>query len=157
MTLTSPAFPDGTVIPPKHTQSVSNPVSFKIEWGNVPPGTIAFVVMMHDPEVAKQRTIEDQLHWLVINIPGNLRELPEALPPVSTLPNGAIQAKNGAGEIGFRGPGAAAVGPYHHYTVVLWALDKKLELDEKATRAEVMKAMDGHVLGKAVLVGLYHR
>ncbi len=55
------------------------------------------------------------------------------------------------------GPGAPAAGPDHHYTFELFALDTKLDLGPDATRAEVLKAMEGHILGKAVLVGRFHR
>jgi phosphatidylethanolamine-binding protein (PEBP) family uncharacterized protein len=59
--------------------------------------------------------------------------------------------------VGYRGPGAGAAGPYHHYTFELYALDTKLDLGPDATRADVLKAMDGHILGKAALVGRFHR
>jgi phosphatidylethanolamine-binding protein (PEBP) family uncharacterized protein len=55
------------------------------------------------------------------------------------------------------GPGAPAAGPYHHYTFELFALDTKLELGPDATRDDVLKAMQGHILGKAVLEGRFHR
>jgi len=55
------------------------------------------------------------------------------------------------------GPGAGAAGPYHHYTFELFALDTKLDLKEDASRADVTKAMDGHILGKGILVGRFHR
>lgn len=157
MTLTSPAFTDGGVIPNKYTQAEPNPVSPKLEWTNVPPNTQSFVLIMHDPDVALRRTTEDQLHWLVVNIPGNARELPEAVPMDAKLSDGAVQGKNGGGVIGYRGPGAGAAGPYHHYTIELFALDTKLDVGDEPTRPEVLKAMDGHILGKAVLVGRFHR
>ena len=55
------------------------------------------------------------------------------------------------------GPGAGAQGPYHHYTFELFALDSKLELGADASRADVMKAMEGHIVGKAILFGRFHR
>ena len=55
------------------------------------------------------------------------------------------------------GPGAPAAGPYHHYTFELFALDKKLDLGPDATREDVLKAINGHILGKGVLVGRFHR
>jgi hypothetical protein len=157
LTLTSPAFADGAVIPGKFTQSVPAPVSPKLEWSNVPANTATFVLLMHDPDVALQKTTNDQLHWLMFNIPGAARELAESVPMDATLPSGAIQLKNGGGVVGYRGPGAPAQGPNHHYTLELFALDAKLELGPDASRADVMKAMDGHILGKGVLVGLFHR
>jgi len=55
------------------------------------------------------------------------------------------------------GPGAGAAGPYHHYTFELFALDTTLELTDAATRADVVKAMDGHIPGKGVLAGRFHQ
>src|SRR5690348_12551776 len=67
MTLTTPAFSDGGEIPSKYTQRVLNPESPKLEWTHAPSGVVSFVLHMHDPDVAKQKTTEDQLHWMVIN------------------------------------------------------------------------------------------
>ncbi len=157
MNLTTPAFGDGDEIPTKYTQSSPNPVSPKLQWTNVPPNTAAFVLIMHDPDVALQRSLNDMLHWIVVNIPGDARELPEGVPAEPKLPDGAVQGKNGGGVIGYRGPGAPAAGPHHHYTWELFALDAKLDVPGDATRADVLKAMEGHILGKAVLVGRFHR
>ena len=55
------------------------------------------------------------------------------------------------------GPGAPPAGPYHHYTFELFALDTKLDLGADATRADVLNAMQGHIIGKGVLVGRFHR
>ncbi len=157
LTLTSPAFPDGAEIPQKYTQSVASPVSPKLEWTHVPPNTVAFALLMHDPEVALQRTTNDMLHWLVLNIPGSARELAEGIPASPQLPDGSAQLKNGGKTVGYRGPGAPAAGPYHHYTFELFALDAKVDLGPDATRADALNAMDGHILGKGVYVGRFHR
>src|SRR5262245_4247658 len=69
MTLTTTAFPDGDPIPVKYTQA-GEQVSPALAWSNVPPGTVSFVLQMHDPDVARNKTTEDQVHWLVWNIPG---------------------------------------------------------------------------------------
>ena len=156
-TLTTPAFPDGSEIPAKYTQADPNPVSPKLEWTNVPANTMTFVLIMHDPDVARMRTTEDMLHWLAFNIPGTSRELPEGVPASAQLPDGTIQAKNGGNTVGYRGPGAPAPGPHHHYTWELFALDIKLDLTPDTTRAEVLKAMDTHIVGKAVMGGRFHR
>ena len=157
LTLTTPAFADGTEIPPKYTQSAPNPISPKLEWSNVPPNTASFVLLMHDPDVAVQKKTTDVLHWLVFNIPGSARELPEGVPADVKLADGTIQLKNSGNVVGYRGPGAGAAGPHHHYTLELFALDTKLDLGPDATRADVMSAIDGHILGKGVLVGRFHR
>jgi len=157
LTLTTPAFTDGGIIPNKFTQSDPNPISPKLEWTNVPAATVSFALIMHDPDVAIQRKVDDVLHWLIFNIPGTAKELPENVPADAKLPDGAIQGKNQGGVVGYRGPGAGAAGPYHHYTFELFALDIKLDLGPDATRPDVLKAIDGHVVGKGVLVGRFHR
>jgi phosphatidylethanolamine-binding protein (PEBP) family uncharacterized protein len=68
-----------------------------------------------------------------------------------------IQGNNQGGMPGFRGPGAPAAGPPHHYTFELFALDTKLDLPPTATRDDVIKAINGHINGKAVLVGRFIR
>ena len=157
LTLTTPAFADGSEVPPRFTQSSQNPMSPKLEWTNVPANTVTFALIMHDPDVARERKTEDMLHWVVFNIPGTARDLPEDVPGSPVLGTGAVQLKNGGGTVGYRGPGAGAQGPHHHYTWELFALDTKLDLTPDATRADVLKAMDGHILGKGVLVGRFHR
>jgi len=157
LTLTSPAFEDGGIIPNKYTQADPSPVSPKLVWTNVPANTVSFALIFHDPDVAIQRRVDDVLHGMWFNIPGDARELAEGLPSTPTLPNGTVQAKNLRGNPGYMGPGAGAAGPYHHYTFELFALDTKLELTPDATRAGVLNAMNGHILGKGVLVGRFHR
>jgi Raf kinase inhibitor-like YbhB/YbcL family protein len=156
LTLTTPDFTDGGIIPDKFTFAVQKFVSPKLEWSNVPQGTVSFALIFHDPDEALHKKIEDVLHWLVFNIPGTARELPANLAPDPTLPDGTIQAKSVRRTPGYMGPGADAPGPYHHYTFELFALDTKLNLGPDATRADVLKSIDGHILAKAVLVGRFH-
>lgn len=156
MALTSPDFEDGGIIPDKFTQAVPMPVSPRLEWTNVPEGTQSFVLIMHDPDNALNRGTDDVLHWIMFNIPGTARSLAGGLPLDAKLPDGTIQAK-GIRNVGYMGPGNAAINPYHHYTLELFALDDKLSLGPEATRAEIMKAMEGHTTGKAVLVGRFKR
>jgi Raf kinase inhibitor-like YbhB/YbcL family protein len=158
MTLTTTAFPDGDPIPVKYTQA-GEQVSPPLTWTNVPPNTASFVVHMRDPDVARNKTTEDQVHWLVWNIPGTATGLPEGVPKGAELPDGSRQI-SASGPV-YRGPGAAASGPMHHYTFEVYALDTKLDVQPGAdaweTRTALMKAMQGHVLGKAVYVGLFRR
>ncbi len=157
LTLTTTAFADGAEIPKRFTQSDPNAVSPKLEWTNVPANTVSFALIFHDPDVAIQKKTEDVLHWMAFNIPGSARELPEGVPADAKLADGTIQAKNRRGAVGYMGPGAPAAGPHHHYTFELFALDTKLDLGPDATRADVLQAIDGHILGKAVLMGRFHR
>jgi Raf kinase inhibitor-like YbhB/YbcL family protein len=157
LTLTSPAFEDGSIIPAKFTQSVPDFVSPQLQWTNVPPNTVSFVLIAHDPDVAIEKKIGDVLHWMAFNIPGTATGLPEGVPTNAMMSDGTVQAKNRRGAVGYLGPGAPAVGPYHHYTFELFALDTKLSLGADATRADVLAAIDGHILGKGVLVGRFHK
>ena len=127
LTLTSPAFASGTEFPVKYAAARdAAPLFPKLEWTGVPEGTVSFVLIFHDPDAALNKTLDDYLHWLVFNIPGNVRELPEGMPPTPKLADGTIQAKTRGNIIGYTGPGAAANGPVHHYTFELYALDTML-------------------------------
>jgi Raf kinase inhibitor-like YbhB/YbcL family protein len=158
MTLSTAAFPDGGQIPVKYTQA-GEQVSPALTWTNTPIGTMTFVLHMHDIDVARNKTTDDQAHWVVWNIPGTATGLPEGLPKGETLPDGSRQI-SASGPV-YRGPGAPATGPLHHYVFEVFALDAKLDVaataDAFETRAAVMKALQGHVLGKATYVGLFRR
>ena len=164
MILTIGAWQDGGLIPLKFTQAAEQ-VSPELKWTNVPAGTVTFVVNMLDPDVSVQRTTDTQPHWIVWNIPGTATGLPEGVKPGGDLPDGSHQISASGPQ--YRGPGAAATGPLHHYTFEVYALDTKLDVVASTatpvinaaleTRASVMKAMNGHVLGKAVYVGLFKR
>src|ERR1019366_6786116 len=115
MWLTTTAFADGTVIPLKYTQaSPDGPaVSPELTWTNVPAGTQSLVLWMHDVDLALNKTSEVNLHWLVWNIPGANTALPEKVPTGARLQDGSFLVSY-AGP-GYRGPGAPAAGPLHHY------------------------------------------
>ena len=159
MTLTTNGWMDGDDIPVKYTQA-GEQVSPQLTWTNAPANTQSFVVLMHDPDVTLNGTTEDQLHWLVWNIPGTSTGLPEHVPAGSPLADGSLQVSASPGNV-YRGPGAPANGPKHHYTIEVFALDTKLDVPMAATwqetRANVVKAMQGHIRGKAVYAGLFHR
>jgi Raf kinase inhibitor-like YbhB/YbcL family protein len=164
MTLTIPAFPDGGQIPVKFSQAAEGAApgegtSPAISWANPPAGTQSFVLHMHDMDVVRNRTTDDQAHWVVWNIPATATGLPEGVPKGSQLPDGSYQI-SATGAV-YRGPGAAATGPLHHYVFELFALDTRLDVGPTAdafeTRANVLKAMQGHILGKAVYGGLFRR
>lgn len=159
LTLTTSAFEDGGIIPNKYTQAAApaTPISPPLSWTHVPEGTVSFALVLDDPDTSLNHTTEEVLHWLIFNIPGTATSLPENVGDKAQLSDGSIQALNRAKKVGYLGMGASAAGPYHHYTFQLYALDTKLSLGPDATRADVMKAMDGHILGKGVVVGRFHR
>jgi len=158
--MTSTAWEDGGVIPDKYTQKVQMPVSPELKWSQVPPGTQSFVLLVHDPEpVLMKGSKMDITHWLIWNIPGNSTGLKEGVAQ-GELPDGSRQVS--LRMQGYMGPGAPA-GPYHHYTFELYAVDTKIDVPQGTpqeaanTRNAVMNAIDGHVLGKALLIARFHR
>jgi len=164
MVLTVSGFPDGGDIPVKFSQAApgvatGEGLSPAISWTNVPAGTRSFFLNMRDMDVARNKTTDDQAHWVVWNIPASETGLPEGVPKGPKLPNGAYQF-SATGQM-YRGPGAAASGPKHHYMFELYALDTMVDVQPAAdafeSRANVMKAIQGHVLGKAVYGGLFKR
>jgi Raf kinase inhibitor-like YbhB/YbcL family protein len=128
-------------------------------WTNVPQGTQSFVINMRDLDVVRNRTTDDQAHWVVWNIPATATGMAEGIPRGSQLEDGSYQI-SATGPV-YRGPGAPATGPFHHYVFELFALDTKLDerpaADAFETRANVFRAMQGHVLGKAVYGGMFRR
>ena len=108
LTLTSPDFTDGGVIPNKFTQADPMPVSPKLEWTNVPAGVVSFTLIFHDPDGAPGKNVEDVLHWMAFNIPGPAAGLAGGQSGDAQLPDGTIPAKNRAGRAGFMGPGTGA-------------------------------------------------
>jgi len=157
LTLTSPDLVDGGVIPDKFTMKAGAAVvQPKLEWTNVPPGVVSFALLFHDPDGAPGKKVEDVTHWMVFNIPATATSLQANVSTDPKLADGTIQIK-GTRQVGYMGPGAGAAGPYHHYTFELFALDTKLDLGPDAARADVMKAMDGHVVAKGVLEGRFHQ
>ena len=164
MTLTVSGFPDGGDVPVKFSQAApgvatGEGLSPAISWANVPAGTRSFFLNMHDEDVARNKTTDDQAHWVVWNIPADATGLPEGVPKGAKLANGAYQF-SATGQM-YRGPGAGAAGPKHHYMFELYALDIVLDVPPAAdafeSRANVMKAIQGHILSKAVYGGLFKR
>ncbi|MES3019652.1 MAG: YbhB/YbcL family Raf kinase inhibitor-like protein [Bacteroidota bacterium] len=164
MSLSTSAFPDGGIIPIKFSQAAPGAApgegtSPALTWSDVPAGTQSFVLHMHDLDFSRNKTTDDQVHWLVWNIPADSKGLPEGLPRGATLPDGSYQIS--VTGLVYRGPGAAATGPLHHYMFELFALDTKLDVKPAAdafeSRKLVMKAMDGHILGRAAYGGRFRR
>ena len=159
MTLATPAWPDGGPIPLKYTQA-GDEVSPPLTWSIVPEGVISFVMIAHDLDAATGTGTDDLLHWMLWNIPGTARSISEGMPQGSQLPDGTRQIS--ASGPYYRGPGASAEGPAHHYVVELFALDAPIDVPPSGaspaqTRAAVAAAMAGHIRGKAACVGLFKR
>jgi len=165
LSVTSNAWPDGGEVPMRHAGRGENKSpAFEFHWNQgVNPATApaelqTYAVIFHDIENSTAKTTVDTLHWSAFNIPGTAKGLPEGL-AAGELPDGTrngpgISARGGAPGAYF-GPGAGP-GPFHHYVFEFYALDTKLDLPATATRDELVKAMDGHVIGKAAYVGRFH-
>jgi Raf kinase inhibitor-like YbhB/YbcL family protein len=143
--LTSTAFADGAEIPVKYTGDGRN-VSPPLAWSFLPEGTRSLALIVHDPDAPSG----DFTHWIAWNIdpdPGGLDEGASA--PVEGL--------NGRGEPGYLGPSPPPGNGPHRYFHELHALDCDLGLAPGASREQLESALDGHVVGKARLVGTYER
>lgn len=147
MQVKSNAFADGAVIPIRFTSHGDN-VQPDFTITGAPEGTQAYAIIMHDIEVSIDKNGSDVTHWVAFDIPsGNI--------PEGSLPAGSVNGNNIRNQPGYMGSGAPLKDRYHHYVWEFYALDAKLGLAEGASRADVEKAMQGHVIGKAAYVGRY--
>jgi Raf kinase inhibitor-like YbhB/YbcL family protein len=150
LTLTSPSFGHGDLIPRGHTSDGQNRPPALV-WSGLPAGTRSLVLVVEDPDApdpaAPQRIFA---HWLVYNLPPSIDRLGPSLPP------GARLGRNDFGHLGYEGP-APPIGR-HRYFFRLFALDSTLpaELGE-CDRRTLMRAIQGHVLEEAELMGVYER
>jgi Raf kinase inhibitor-like YbhB/YbcL family protein len=161
MSLSTTAWQDGGRIPVKHAQG-GGEVSPPLSWANVPEGVGSFVLIVRDLDALRTQggVTTDLLHWIVWNIPGTARALPEGIPQGSDLPDGSRQIS--ATGPSYRGPAAPASGPDHHYAFELYAVDGPVEVPAVGaspgeTRAAVLAAIASRVRGKATLIGLFKR
>ncbi len=149
--LTSPAFQHDGMIPGKFTCDGPD-VSPALKWTDPPSGTQSFALIMDDPD-APGRT---WVHWVLYDLPAEARELKESVPKQNELETGGRQGRNDFPKIGYGGP-CPPHGPAHRYFFKLYALDAKTGLKAGATKAELEKAMKGHILAQTELVGRYWR
>ncbi len=153
LVLSSPAFSNGTAIPSKHTCEGAD-VSPELRWTQAPPGTKSLALIVDDPDAP----VGDWVHWVLYDVSATARMLPEGVPASGKLesPAAARQGKNDFGKLGWGGP-CPPPGKPHRYFFRLHALDVVTGLEPGATKAEVERAMKGHVLAKAELYGTYAR
>jgi len=149
--LNSLAFNEGGTIPKTYTGDEAD-TSPPIEWSDPPEKTKSLALICDDPDAPRGTWV----HWVIFNLPPFVRKLEEAVPVKEHLPNGAKQGKNDFGNIGYGGP-APPPGKPHRYFFKLYALDNVLEVPAGATKAEVVAAMQGHVLAEGQLMGKYGR
>ncbi len=158
MRLVSTDISDGKTLAAKFTCSAgADAVSPALQWMQAPRGTASFALIVHDMEPRPRKGVNDILHWMVWNMPAAANSLPSGVSSASAdLPDGSHQSNGNPGQggnFGYRPPCPPQDVPVaHHYAFELFALDQKLDLPATATRADLLKAMDGHIAGHAALV-----
>ncbi|MCS7220107.1 MAG: YbhB/YbcL family Raf kinase inhibitor-like protein [Anaerolineae bacterium] len=151
ISLTSPAFVEGGTIPVKHTCDGED-LSPPFQWRNVPQATKSLALIGDDPDAPGHTFV----HWVLYGIPPTAEGLPEGIPAMEVLPDGARQGMNDFQRIGYGGPCPPAGKP-HRYVFKLYALDVELALAPGATAQDLMRAMEGHILAEGRLIGTYQR
>jgi hypothetical protein len=154
LALTSPAFSHNGQIPKQYTCQ-GDDVSPALAWDDLPEGTKSLALIVDDPDApdpaAPQRT---WVHWVLYNIPPGASGLKTAIEPAA-LPPGSREGKNDWKRTGYGGP-CPPIGR-HRYFHKLYALDVTLPDLKQPTKAELEKAMKGHVIGKIELMGTYQK
>jgi Raf kinase inhibitor-like YbhB/YbcL family protein len=149
--LQSPAFAPGGEIPATYTCDVRDR-SPALRWTAPPTNTKGFALIVDDPDAP----VSTWVHWVLYAIAATTRELPEGVRAEGSVPGIGTQGVNDFGKVGYGGP-CPPRGPAHRYFFRLYALDAALSLPPRATKADLLKAIEGHVLGQAGLMGRYQR
>jgi Raf kinase inhibitor-like YbhB/YbcL family protein len=148
--LSSTAFSGGEPIPVAHSCRGAD-ASPPLAWTEPPADTRSFALIVDDPDAPAGTWV----HWVIFNIPPGTRGLRESAPAEATLFDGSLQGKNSSGGLGYQGPCPPA--GTHRYFFRLYALDAVLGLGSGVSKAAVLQAMDGHVLGQAELMGTFSK
>ena len=147
MVITSTAFEEDGTIPVIYSCDGAD-ISPELNWTGVPEGTQSFALILDDPD-APGGTFT---HWVIFNIPADATGLEENVPKTATLASGAIQGRNSFGMIGYGGP-CPPLGQSHRYFFTVYALDTALDLASGASKAQLLAAIEGHILAEAEIMG----
>ena len=148
--LQSPAFTNDGEIPRQYTCDGTD-VSPPLAWQNPPSGTRSFTLIADDPDAP----VGTWVHWVIYNLPADTIGMVENLPSTEDVKGGGLQGKNDFEKIGYGGP--CPPSGTHRYFFRIYALDNELPLKAGAPKAEVEKAMAGHVVAQAQLMGTYRK
>jgi len=151
MDLKSSAFQGGATIPRKYTCDADD-ISPPLTWSNVPAATKAFALIVDDPDAPGGTWV----HWVIYDLPAQIKELAEGVGKTETLANGVKQGVNDFRQVGYGGP-CPPPGTPHRYHFKLYALDAPTNLKPRATKQQLLAAMKGHVLSEAEIIGSYRR
>ncbi len=148
--VSSAAFEEGGMIPGKYTCDEED-ISPPLAWDSIPEGTKTLALICDDPDAPMGTWV----HWVLFNLPGDVSELPENIPPERELESGAKQGTNDFGRIGYGGP--CPPGGTHRYYFKLYALDAELNLESGVRKPQLLEAMEAHILAEGQLMGRYSR
>jgi len=151
MQLTSTAFRQGAPIPARYTYDATN-VSPPLKWSGVPAEAKSLALIVDDPDAP----VGTWVHWVLYDLPPVTAELPEDLPKSQYVAGGAKQGLNDFRHLGYGGPSPPRGKP-HRYFFKLYALDTLLDLKPGATKQDLERAMEKHVLAEAELMGTFQR
>ncbi len=151
--LTSSAFSEGAPIPAQYTCEGAD-VSPPLAWSGAPANTKSFALIADDPDAPRGTWV----HWVLYNLPASVGALPEGVSNVNTLQGlgGARQGMNGSNHTGYSGP-CPPPGKPHRYFFKLYALDQPVALAANATKADLERAMTGHIVAQTQTMGTYQR
>jgi Raf kinase inhibitor-like YbhB/YbcL family protein len=154
--LMSSAYAEGSMIPTQYSCADPNAASPALSWTNPPNNTASFAVIMHDTDAAPMKGVMDVTHWIFWGVPASSTSVAAGVKPDSS-PDGIVQGVNIRKVNGYQPPCPPPGATPHHYIFEIYALDTTLDLPAGSPRADLLKAMDGHVLGKASYFGLFGR
>jgi len=148
----SPAFSEGSRIPRKYTCDGED-VSPALTWSGVPDGAKAIALISDDPDAPGGTWV----HWVLYGLPPDTTKLPENVPTTETLASGARQGNNDFKRVGYGGPCPPQGRGAHRYFFKVYALDTEIGLGPRATKADLLREIDGHILAQGQLMGAYER
>lgn len=152
MKLTTDAIDAYGFFDPRYTCDFDNS-SPELRWNDTPENVAGFAMIAEDPDAPGGLFT----HWVVYNIPGNVRHLPAGVPPQEVLPNGIRQGINSFGKLGYGGPCPPIGHGAHRYLFRVYALSALPELPMRASREQVLQAIESITIDTAELMGRYQR
>ena len=147
----SDAFEADGDIPEQYTCDGAD-VSPPLTWKGTPEGTVSLALICDDPDAPRGTWV----HWVLYNLPSDLTELPKGIDTSPSLESGWRQGRNDFDRTGYGGP-CPPPGTAHRYFFKVYALDAAVNLEPGAAKAELLEAIEGHVLAQASLMGRYAR